>query len=79
MADEKTLFETEKKVSKERAAEIISMIAEGILAGDLVLENDDTVELQITDEVELEVEAEEEEEDGKTKRSLEIEVEWMTD
>lgn len=70
---EEVLFKSEEKLKTVDAADKISKIAERIVAGKLALEDgQNSVDLDIPDNVELEVKVERE----GSETSVELEVEW---
>lgn len=79
MGEEKTLYESETNRTVPEVIEFLKQLSHWL--GDRRLTFDDgeqTVEINIPDDVVLEIEIEEEEEDNnRVKRKLEIEIEWV--
>jgi amphi-Trp domain-containing protein len=79
MGDEKTLYKSESERSVGEVVDFLQQLAQWVSERRLTYERgDETVVIEIPENVSLEIEIEEEDAGKKrVKRSLEIEIEWV--
>ena len=77
MSGKNLIFKNKEKKTRQETADILRLIADKIEEGSLnLLQNNEQVTLSIPETVELELEAKSKEKNLAVKKKLEIEIEW---
>jgi amphi-Trp domain-containing protein len=77
MSGKNIIFQSKEITTRKEVAEILLQIAKKLETGSInLIQNDDTITINIPENVEIEIEVKSKEKKTVTKKQLEIEIEW---